>query len=175
VGGGVQLGLLSTAATNRPIVPAPGDYDDGEIGGLMIGRGNPTCCPDANPRRRGGKPATNRLSYGTAIIHFHTFLSFISKLPYGFFPTCFPSKVFYTTVECHAFGNPRSAHSPTKSNYLLFREMHRLRSSSLFDFLQPLLISNHLGPDIFPITLLKLCESMFLFEGADQVSPPHNS
>jgi hypothetical protein len=27
-----------TAATNRPIVPAPGDYDNGEIGG-MIGRG----------------------------------------------------------------------------------------------------------------------------------------
>jgi hypothetical protein len=38
VGGGVQLGPLGTAATNRPIVPAPGDYD-GEIGG-MIGRGN---------------------------------------------------------------------------------------------------------------------------------------
>jgi hypothetical protein len=33
------LGPLSTAATNRLIVPAPGDYDDGEIGG-MIGRGN---------------------------------------------------------------------------------------------------------------------------------------
>jgi hypothetical protein len=33
------LGPLSTAATNRPIVPAPGDYDDGQIGG-MIGRGN---------------------------------------------------------------------------------------------------------------------------------------
>jgi hypothetical protein len=33
------LGPLSTAATNRPIVQAPGDYDDGEIGG-MIGRGN---------------------------------------------------------------------------------------------------------------------------------------
>jgi hypothetical protein len=30
----------STAATNRPIVPAPGDYDDGEIGGIKIGRGN---------------------------------------------------------------------------------------------------------------------------------------
>jgi hypothetical protein len=28
---------------------------------------NPTCCQDANPGRRGGKPATNRLSYGTAI------------------------------------------------------------------------------------------------------------
>jgi hypothetical protein len=39
VGVGVQLGPLGTAATNRPIVPAPGDYDDGEIGG-MIGRGN---------------------------------------------------------------------------------------------------------------------------------------
>jgi hypothetical protein len=36
----VQLGLLGTAVTNRPIVPAPGDYDDGEIGGMMIGRGN---------------------------------------------------------------------------------------------------------------------------------------
>jgi hypothetical protein len=40
VGGGGQLGPLGTAATNRPIVPAPGDYyDDGEISG-MIGRGN---------------------------------------------------------------------------------------------------------------------------------------
>jgi hypothetical protein len=39
VGGGVQLGPLDTAATNRPIVPARDDYDDGEIGG-MIGRGN---------------------------------------------------------------------------------------------------------------------------------------
>jgi hypothetical protein len=39
VGGGVQLVPLGTAATNRPIVPAPGDYDDGEIGG-MIDRGN---------------------------------------------------------------------------------------------------------------------------------------
>jgi hypothetical protein len=77
------LGPLGTAATNRPIVLAPGDYDDGEIGRMMIGRGNlstprkhapvPLCppqtahaCPDGNPGRRGGKPATNRLSYGTA-------------------------------------------------------------------------------------------------------------
>jgi hypothetical protein len=37
--GGVQLGPLGTATTNRPIVPDPGDYDDGEIG-RMIGRGN---------------------------------------------------------------------------------------------------------------------------------------
>jgi hypothetical protein len=39
VGGGVQLGPLGTAATNRPIVPAPGDYVDGDICG-MIGKGN---------------------------------------------------------------------------------------------------------------------------------------
>jgi hypothetical protein len=40
VGGGVQLGPPGTSATNRPIVPAPVDYDDGEIGGMMIGKGN---------------------------------------------------------------------------------------------------------------------------------------
>jgi hypothetical protein len=40
VGGGVQLGPLGTAATNSPIMTAPGDYDEGEIGGMMIGRGN---------------------------------------------------------------------------------------------------------------------------------------
>jgi hypothetical protein len=40
MGGGVQLGPLGTAATNRPIVPAPGDYDVGEIGGMMTGSGN---------------------------------------------------------------------------------------------------------------------------------------
>jgi hypothetical protein len=40
LGGGVQLGALGTAANSTPIVAAPGDYDDGEIGGMMIGRGN---------------------------------------------------------------------------------------------------------------------------------------
>jgi hypothetical protein len=81
VRGGVQLGPLGTAATNMTSMPSPGDYN-GETDGI-IGRGNrntrrkpapvplskpqtPTCCPDANPGRRGGKPATNRLSYGTA-------------------------------------------------------------------------------------------------------------
>jgi hypothetical protein len=39
VRGGVQLGPLGIAATNRPIVPAMGDCDDGEVGGI-IGRGN---------------------------------------------------------------------------------------------------------------------------------------
>jgi hypothetical protein len=40
VGSGVQLGSLGTVATKRPIMPTPGDYDDGEICGMMIGRGN---------------------------------------------------------------------------------------------------------------------------------------
>jgi hypothetical protein len=35
-GGGVQLGPLGITATDRPIVPALGDYDDGEIGGMII-------------------------------------------------------------------------------------------------------------------------------------------
>jgi hypothetical protein len=67
-GGGVQLGPLGTAATDRPIVPASGDYDDGEIGGMMIGRGNrstrenlpvPFCppqIPHALPRCEPGPP-----------------------------------------------------------------------------------------------------------------------
>jgi hypothetical protein len=66
VGDGIQLGPLGIAATNRPIVLAPGDYEDGEIGGMMIGRGNgstrrkpatvppcpthPTCLPGREPR-----------------------------------------------------------------------------------------------------------------------------
>jgi hypothetical protein len=74
VGGGLQLGPLA-------LLPAPGDCDDGETGG-MIGREteavektwpsvalsttNLNCCPDANPGRRRKKPGTNRFSYGTA-------------------------------------------------------------------------------------------------------------
>jgi hypothetical protein len=37
MGGGVQMRPLGTAATDRPIVPAPADYNDGELG-EMIGR-----------------------------------------------------------------------------------------------------------------------------------------
>jgi hypothetical protein len=33
------MGPLGTSATEWPIVPAPGDYDDGEVG-MKIGRGN---------------------------------------------------------------------------------------------------------------------------------------
>jgi hypothetical protein len=31
------LGPLGTAATNRPILPTPSDYGDGEIGGMIGG------------------------------------------------------------------------------------------------------------------------------------------
>jgi hypothetical protein len=34
------LGPPGTSATEWPIVPAPGDCDDGEFGGMKIGRGN---------------------------------------------------------------------------------------------------------------------------------------
>jgi hypothetical protein len=72
---GVQLGPLGTAYTNRPIVPAPGDYDDGEIGG-MIGRENrstrrkpapvPLCPPQiphaARTRTRAAAVGSQRLT-----------------------------------------------------------------------------------------------------------------
>jgi hypothetical protein len=35
VGNGVQLGPLGITANNRLTVPAPGDYDDLEIGGII--------------------------------------------------------------------------------------------------------------------------------------------
>jgi hypothetical protein len=74
VRGGAQLGPLGTAATNRPIVPAPGDYD-GEIGG-MIGKGNrstrrkpapmPLCPPQiphaARTRTRAAAVGSQRLT-----------------------------------------------------------------------------------------------------------------
>jgi hypothetical protein len=40
IGGGVQLGPLGTSVTNWPILLAPGDYEDGEFGGMMIGKEN---------------------------------------------------------------------------------------------------------------------------------------
>jgi hypothetical protein len=35
-----KLGPLGTSSTEWPIVPTPGDYDDGEFGGVKIGRGD---------------------------------------------------------------------------------------------------------------------------------------
>jgi hypothetical protein len=81
VGGGVQLGPLGTAATNgllcQPRVimmmenwwydwQGKPKYSEKTCPNAALSTINPTCCPDANPGRRDGKPATNRLSYGTA-------------------------------------------------------------------------------------------------------------
>jgi hypothetical protein len=96
--GGVRLSPRGTSATNWPIVPAPYDrwrwvwssrwnenwqrklkYFEKTCPSATLSTTNPTR-PDlgSNPSRRGGKPATNRLSYGTAIQN--TVISFISEL-----------------------------------------------------------------------------------------------
>jgi hypothetical protein len=81
VGGGVQLGSLGTAVSNRPIVPAPDDFDGGEICGL-IGIGSrsarrkpvpvPLCPPQtphaARTRTRAAAVGSQRLTAsGTAL------------------------------------------------------------------------------------------------------------
>jgi hypothetical protein len=81
---GVRLSPLGTETINWPIVQ-PQMIDDGDcgaIGGMKSGRENqstrrkpatlPTTNPiwpnrGSNPGRRGGKPATNRLSYGMTL------------------------------------------------------------------------------------------------------------
>jgi hypothetical protein len=88
VGGGVQLGPLGTASTNgllcQPRVimmeklvewlAGKPKYSEKTCPSAALSNTNPTRCPDANPDRRGGKPATNRLSYGTA--NCYAFLAF---------------------------------------------------------------------------------------------------
>jgi hypothetical protein len=84
VRGGVQLGRLSTAATDWPIVACPGwlwrwriwwnencqgkpKYSEKTRLSATLSTRNPTWPdPGSNPGRRGGKPANNRLSYGAA-------------------------------------------------------------------------------------------------------------
>jgi hypothetical protein len=83
---GVRVGALGTAATigllyqHRMIDCC----DCGATGGMKIGRGNrstqrtatlsttyPTCPkPGSNLDRRGGKPVTNRMDYGAAMIEY---------------------------------------------------------------------------------------------------------
>jgi hypothetical protein len=85
--GGVRLSALGTSATNWPIVPAPDDrgwwmwsirwnekrqgkpkYSEKTCPSATLSTTNPTW-PDlgSSPGRRGSKPVTNRLSYGTAL------------------------------------------------------------------------------------------------------------
>jgi hypothetical protein len=81
VRGGVQLGPLGTAATNsqscQPQViimvenwwndwHAKPKYSERTCPSAALSTTNTTCCPDLNRVRRCEKPASNRLSYGTA-------------------------------------------------------------------------------------------------------------
>jgi hypothetical protein len=59
----VELGPLGGSVTEWPIVPALGDCDDGEFGGMKIGRGNRSTrrkpasaplCPSQIPLARPG-------------------------------------------------------------------------------------------------------------------------
>jgi hypothetical protein len=85
--GGVRLSPLGTSATNWPIVPVPDDrwwvwsslwnenwqgrqkYSEKPYPSATLSTTNPTW-PDlsSNSGCRGGNPATNRLSYGTAYL-----------------------------------------------------------------------------------------------------------
>jgi hypothetical protein len=96
VGGGVQLGPLGTAATNRPIMPVPSDYNDGEIGG-MIGRGNrstrrkpasmPICPPQtphaARKRTRVAAVGNQRLTACATARPFHKSSSYVLQIHAG--------------------------------------------------------------------------------------------
>jgi hypothetical protein len=82
----MRLSLLGTSGTNWPIIPAPDDrwlwlwssrnenwrtkrkYSEKTCPSVTLSTTNPTW-PDlvSNPGRRGGKPATNRLSYGCSV------------------------------------------------------------------------------------------------------------
>jgi hypothetical protein len=153
------LSPLGTAATNRTIVPAPGDYDNGEFGG-MIGRGNqntrrktyPSATfsttnstwldPVLNPGRRDGKPATNRLSYGAATglflsPHANTFSYTrrqVAELPSaGRTDMAAYEGISISIVETNGSGPPPAGariHSVTISISPLSARVHRIRYRS---------------------------------------------
>jgi hypothetical protein len=47
-------------------------YSENTCPSATLSTTNPTWCRDSNPGRRGGKPATNHLSYGTASLHYNS-------------------------------------------------------------------------------------------------------
>jgi hypothetical protein len=84
------LGPLDTAATNRPIGPASGDYDDGEIGG-MIGSGNRSTrrktapvplCPPQTPHT--ARTRTQAIAVRTLTLSQNAKLHNIIKRPHSF-------------------------------------------------------------------------------------------
>jgi hypothetical protein len=75
------MGPLGTSATEWPVVPAPGDEDDGEFGGMKIGRGN------RSTRR---KPAPRQKNHPLLRYHFIPFCMLHC-------PTCY----FICILECY--------------------------------------------------------------------------
>jgi hypothetical protein len=100
---GVRLSSLDTAATVWPVIPAPDDkrwwlwsslrnanwqgkpkYSEKTCPSITLPTTNPTWPdPGSNPGRRGGKPATNRLSYCTAYPYLNKRLKAIAHSPYS--------------------------------------------------------------------------------------------
>jgi hypothetical protein len=136
VGGGVQLGPLGTAATNRPIVPAPGVYDDGEIGEMMICRRNRSTrrkpapvplCPLQTPhaartRTRAAAMGSQRLTAWATARPIYLFIClFICSLPFKF-----PSHVKHSVAITNAnnlYGN---------SCYLFWKILWEIHKYSLW-------------------------------------------
>jgi hypothetical protein len=136
----VRLSPLGTSATIWPIVPAPDDrwvcssrWNENWKGkpkdsektrpSATLSTTNPTW-PDlgSNPGRRGGKPATNRLSYGTAQLvtypdtnPVHTSTPYFCKIPFNNILSSFKSPKWslslitkliimqYSPSSCHFF------------------------------------------------------------------------
>jgi hypothetical protein len=104
--GGVRLGLVGTSATIWSIVPAPDDwwwwmysswwkenwhgklkYSEKTCPNATLFTTNPAW-PDlgSNPSRRSGKPATNRLNYGTAALRLEANFLVAPLTPHGLTP-----------------------------------------------------------------------------------------
>jgi hypothetical protein len=105
VGGGVQLGPLGTAATNWPIAAwriwwnedwqGKPKYSEKTRPSATLSITNHTWLdPGTNPGRRGGKSATNRLSYGAAL----GASSFFWLSYSGFRVSCYNIVTCYLTV-----------------------------------------------------------------------------
>jgi hypothetical protein len=110
------LGPRGVAVMYWPIVPVPGDCEDGDlVEWNVVGRGNrstrrksapapfcppqiPLARPGREPGRRSGKPATNRFSYGAACLDYTS-------------PSNVPAMYFDIFLSPHACQISRPSHS----------------------------------------------------------------